>query len=165
MPDSRDTLEKLAHSLSAMTDDQPPFMPPVDAPRAPLSPVAERDTTAIAQDQFIILEEHARGGLGKVSLARDVKLRRTVALKEIRPDRSINAGVRQRFLNEAAITGQLEHPGIVPVYSLNEDANGRPYYAMRFIQGRTLTQAIKEWHESPTPLGFRNLLQRFITVC
>src|SRR5207237_7875053 len=73
--------------------------------------------------------------------------------------------VRQRFLAEAEITGQLEHPGIVPIYALEHDAAGRPIYAMRFIQGRTLADAIKAYHQQPTTLALRELLQRFITIC
>ena len=48
---------------------------------------------------------------------------------------------RQRFLVEAEITGSLEHPGVVPVYGLGIYADGRPYYAMRFIRGQSLREA------------------------
>lgn len=98
-------------------------------------------------------------------LARDEQLRRTVALKEIRPERVDDPTVRRRFLAEAEITGRLEHPGIVPIYALEHDAWGRPVYAMRFIQGRTLSDAIQIHHHQPTPLGLHELLQRFIVVC
>ena len=47
-----------------------------------------------------------------------------------------------RVLREAEITGRLEHPGIIPVYGLGTDAAGRPYYAMRFVRGQTLKEAI-----------------------
>src|SRR5262249_19292171 len=107
---------------------------------------------------------HARGGLGQVSLAQDEKLGRHVALKEIRAD-CRDAAARRRFLVEATITGRLEHPGIVPIYTLEEDADGEPYYIMRFIEGRTLGAAIQAYHEEPTPLAFRELLQRFVSVC
>src|SRR5438270_34748 len=53
---------------------------------------------------------------------------------------------RQRFLLEAEITGGLEHPGIVPVYGLGTYADGRPYYAMRFIQGDSLKEAVARFH-------------------
>ncbi len=76
-------------------------------------------------DRFTIIRLHAKGGLGQVSLARDEKLNRPVALKEIRPDKRDNAYLRQRFLIEAKITGQLEHPGIVPIYDLDQDADGQ----------------------------------------
>jgi serine/threonine protein kinase len=97
--------------------------------------------------RYVILKEHASGGLGTVSVALDSRLKRHVALKEIRPDRSGRREFRQRFVNEAEITSLLEHPGIVPVYTFDEDEEGRPYYAMRFVQGRTLSEAIREFHE------------------
>jgi serine/threonine protein kinase len=115
--------------------------------------------------RYRVLKEHARGGLGRISLARDTKLGRLVALKEIRDDRRTSTDATARFIHEAAITGMLEHPGIVPIYALEEDANGKPYYTMRFIQGKTLSQAIKTYHAQPTELAFRDLLQRFIAVC
>jgi serine/threonine-protein kinase len=114
--------------------------------------------------RFTILRPHAAGGLGQVSLARDEKLGRHVALKEIRPDRRGDPALERRFLAEAAITGQLEHPGIVPVYAL-EDEDGQPFYVMRFIQGQTLAEAIAAYHRRPTPLAFRGLLRRFVEVC
>src|SRR5262249_37783994 len=86
-------------------------------------------------------------------------------LKEIRPERADEPQVRERFLAEAEITGQLEHPGVVPVYALEQDAAGRPAYAMRFIQGRTLAGAIRAYHGRPAPLKLRELLQRFIAFC
>ena len=54
---------------------------------------------------------------------------------------------RQRFVAEAEITGGLEHPGVVPVYGLGTDADGRPYYAMRFIKGDSLKEAIDRFHK------------------
>ena len=123
-------------------------------------PTAHSGRTA----RFTIERVHARGGLGQVSVAHDGKLRRIVALKEIRPDRRSD-DARRRFLNEAEITGQLEHPGIVPIYTLDEDAFGEPYYVMRFIQGRPMSEAIKAYHQAPTVLAFRDLLQRFVSVC
>ncbi len=114
--------------------------------------------------RFTIERLHAQGGLGQVSLALDGQLNRPVALKEIRPDRRTE-DARRRFITEAEITGQLEHPGIVPIYALEKDAAGEPYYAMRFIQGRPMSQAIKEYHQTPTVLVFRDLLQRFVSVC
>src|SRR5262249_23972253 len=114
--------------------------------------------------RFTIERVHAQGGLGQVSVARDEKLRRQVALKEIRVDRR-DAAARRRFLVEASITGRLEHPGIVPIYTLEENADGEPYYVMRFIEGRTLGGAIQSYHQEPTPLSFRELLQRFVSMC
>ena len=60
----------------------------------------------------------------------------TSALKELRPEQAGNAVLRRRFLKEAQITGQLEHPGIVPVYEFSHwDDDQEPFYTMRFIKG------------------------------
>jgi serine/threonine-protein kinase len=96
--------------------------------------------------RFRILRPHATGGLGQVSVALDGELKRQVALKEIKEKHANNAEARSRFVLEAEITGALEHPGIVPVYSLGTYADGRPFYAMRFIKGDSLKEAIEHFH-------------------
>jgi serine/threonine-protein kinase len=138
----------------------PPFIQPLASPR--------RHTGG----RFTLLRRHAQGGLGQVSLAEDKDLRRPVAVKEIRAEWADDAVARQRFIREAEITGQLEHPGIVPIYALGQDAQGRPYYAMRFVKGRTLAEALADYHHPrpgpaarPGPLAFRDLLRRFVDVC
>src|ERR1700722_10740912 len=122
--------------------------------------------------RFRILRPHARGGLGTVYVAHDEELHREVALKEIQDQHAHNKDSRARFLLEAEITGRLEHPGIVPVYGLGQYADGRPFYAMRFIKGDSLQDAIEVFHRSrgevnPAEriLELRGLLGRFIDVC
>jgi serine/threonine protein kinase len=95
---------------------------------------------------------HARGGLGEVLIARDAELGCDVALKRILPDQADNPSARVRFVREAELTGRLEHPGIVPVYGLGCDGDGRPYYAMRFIGGESLAEAIRR-HHGPAAAG------------
>lgn len=123
-------------------------------------------------DRFRIVKEHARGGLGVVFVAEDKQLRREVALKQIRVDRADIGAFRQKFNFEAEVTGQLEHPGIVPIYALGSDNRGRPFYAMRFIQGESLKEEIKTHHENLLKVPkqhdspeLRQLLRRFIDVC
>ncbi|MFI5456219.1 MAG: tetratricopeptide repeat protein [Isosphaerales bacterium] len=123
--------------------------------------------------RFRILRPHARGGLGAVFVALDNELHREVALKQILEKYADDAVSRQRFVAEAEITGGLEHPGVVPVYGLGTDANGRPYYAMRFIKGDSLKDAIARFHEDEAKktdpgrrsLELRTLLRRFTDVC
>jgi WD40 repeat protein/serine/threonine protein kinase len=103
--------------------------------------------------RYRILHPHDAGGLGKVSVALDRELNREVALKEIQPRHADRPEVRARFLLEAEITGSLEHPGIVPVYSLGVDDAGRPFYVMRFIKGDSLTRAIRQFHRRPSPVA------------
>src|SRR5207253_1747558 len=69
-------------------------------------------------ERYALTRLHATGGIGRIWLARDHDLGREVALKELRPERAENTAHWARFLQEARITGQLEHPGVVPVYEL-----------------------------------------------
>jgi serine/threonine protein kinase len=130
--------------------------------------------TATADGQrFRILRPHARGGLGAVFLALDSELNREVALKQLLEHQADDPVSRMRFLAEAEITGGLEHPGIVPVYSLGSDGEGRPYYAMRLIRGDNLKEAIDQFHADIAlksepgrrSLELRKLLRRFLDVC
>ncbi|HKI36702.1 MAG TPA: serine/threonine-protein kinase [Gemmataceae bacterium] len=88
------------------------------------------------------LRFHARGGLGEVYLALDEECHREVALKTIQAEWAGDEASRERFLREAEITARLEHPSIVPVYGMAVGADGRPCYAMRFIGGETLYDAV-----------------------
>src|SRR5262249_33220543 len=91
------------------------------------------------RQRYTLTREHATGGIGRVWLAYDAELGREVALKELRPDRADNPAAWARFVQEARVTGQLEHPGIVPVYELaRRPEDGQPFYAMRFVKGQTL---------------------------
>jgi serine/threonine-protein kinase len=123
--------------------------------------------------RFRVLRPHSRGGLGAVFVALDEELHREVALKQILDAHADDPTSRQRFLSEAEITGGLEHPGIVPVYGLGTYKDGRPYYAMRFIRGGSLKEAIAGFHgdaslkqdQGRRSLELRQLLRRFVDVC
>ncbi len=123
--------------------------------------------------RFRILRPHAKGGLGAVFVALDAELHREVALKQILDKHADDPTSRARFLLEAEITGGLEHPGIVPVYGLGTYADGRPYYAMRFIRGDSLKEAADRFHADQAlktdpgrrSLELRKLLRRFTDVC
>jgi serine/threonine-protein kinase len=123
--------------------------------------------------RFRVLRPHARGGLGAVFVALDTELHREVALKQMHDSHADDPTSRQRFLVEAEITGGLEHPGIVPVYGLGTYADGRPFYAMRFIRGDSLKEAIHRFYADPSlmkdpgrrSLEMRRLLGRFVDVC
>ena len=118
--------------------------------------------------RFRVLRPHARGGLGAVFVALDSELHREVALKQILDQHADEPTSRQRFLLEAEVTGGLEHPGIVPVYGLGTYGDGRPYYAMRFIRGDSLKEAIERFHADESlkrhsgrrSLELRKLLRR-----
>jgi serine/threonine-protein kinase len=105
--------------------------------------------------------EIGRGGIGRVLLAFDRHLRREVALKELR---NTAASERQltRFLREARVTGQLEHPGVVPVHELGHRPDGTLYYAMRLVRGRTLRDALDDCADLEARL---RLLPHFVDLC
>lgn len=90
---------------------------------------------------YRLLEEVGRGGMGVVYRAEQISLNRTVAVKMILKDTLASDSERDRFFAEARATAQLQHPGIVPVYDVGE-IDGRPYFAMQYIQGRTLQDLI-----------------------
>lgn len=114
---------------------------------------------------------HGEGGLGRVWLARDGDLNREVALKELKPQFASNRDATRRMLKEAQVTGQLEHPNIVPVYELaTRDGDEQPYYTMRFVRGQTLRDEIARYHVKRRaklldPLELPRLLGAFVCVC
>jgi len=140
-----------------------------------------RDLPSSQSDvRYQTLRPHAKGGIGEVWLARDRELQREVALKKLQVRYADRGDLRARFLLEAEITGKLEHPGIVPVYSLGKDDQGRPFYAMRFIRGDSLAVTIQQFHEArkkaeveagadgsrPTwGVEFQAILRRFLDTC
>ncbi len=146
--------------LSDESCEHQAVQPPDDTCRSPL-----------IGDRFRVLRTHAEGGLGIVSIAFDEELSRNVALKEIQPQFAYRPEARDRFVLEAEITSKLEHPGVVPIHSLGRHADGRPYYAMRLIEGMNLKQEIAAFyaqsrHDSEMlSLAFHELLDRFRYVC
>lgn len=114
---------------------------------------------------------HAAGGIGEIWLARDNDLDRDVALKRLRASKSGSNIARMRFLREARLTGRLDHPGVVPVYEVCLDRKtGLPYYTMRFLKGRSLTEAVKQYHTRREAGGANTrelitLLNAFVIVC
>ena len=119
--------------------------------------------------------EIGRGGLGRVWIASDEHLGREVAIKELLADGSGSSvgrlgtgkatgtsGLVMRFLREARVTGQLEHPNIVPVHEVGRRADGAYYYAMRLVRGRTLDDALKGCRSLDERL---KLLHHFVDLC
>jgi serine/threonine-protein kinase len=109
-----------------------------DAPPAPAG--AEPASAPAGRYQF--LGEVARGGMGAVLRARDADLGRTIAVKVLLEEHGREGDLGQRFLEEAQITGQLQHPGIVPVHELGRLADGRPYFTMKLVKGQTLARLL-----------------------
>lgn len=120
--------------------------------------------------RYTPLAEHARGGMGVIWRVSDHKLGREVALKRLPAHLAANGAVRTRFVTEARVTAQLEHPGVVPIYDLTEIDDGQPSYTMKLLRGETLTVAIKRFHSLlPTDprrqVSQRRLVEAFLSVC
>jgi serine/threonine protein kinase len=105
------------------------------------------------------------GGMGKVLLARDARIGREVALKQLHADRELTPDQRARFLREARVQGQLEHPSIVPVYDIETRADGTTFFTMRRVIGRTLHAILEDRRAGATRYTQRELLTAFATVC
>jgi tetratricopeptide (TPR) repeat protein len=98
-------------------------------------------TTEQSAPGYRIAGEVARGAMGRILVAKDLRLGREVALKQLI---EVTPALRRRFEREVTITAALQHPGIVPVYQAGELGNGEPFYAMRRVRGRGLDIAIAE---------------------
>ncbi|MGA9838542.1 MAG: protein kinase [Gemmatimonadaceae bacterium] len=100
---------------------------------------------AAVGDHYLIEAEIGRGGMAAVYRALDLRLNRHVAIKLLPPDLAFNADVKTRFLREAQMAAQLNHPNIVPIYSVDE-RDGVVYFVMALVEGTTLALHL---HESP----------------
>ncbi|HEX5273210.1 MAG TPA: serine/threonine-protein kinase, partial [Gemmataceae bacterium] len=92
----------------------------------------------------VLYEEIGRGGMGRVLRGHDSHLRRELAVKVLREEHGDNPDAERRFIEEAQIGGQLQHPGVVPVYELGRFPDRRPFFTMKLVKGRTLAQFLKE---------------------
>src|SRR5215472_16745189 len=87
------------------------------------------------------LEALGRGGMGEVWACRDARVGRLVAMKQVLAQRKVGADSLARFLREARVQGQLEHPAIVPLYDLGIH-DGTPFFTMRRVAGKTLAEIL-----------------------
>lgn len=163
--------EALADSLVAWEVRPPPV-----TPREILREGEHGLDVAETPGRYSEEREHALGGMGRILIAYDESLARNVVIKELRPKRlggTESAGLGdspglfsrsmlQRFLQEARVTGRLEHPSIVPVYELGRRLDGTPYYSMKLVRGKTLSQAISECGSLRERM---RLLPHFVNLC
>jgi serine/threonine protein kinase len=91
--------------------------------------------------QYLVDTEIGRGGMAVVYRARDLRLNRRVAIKVLPPELAFNADVRERFLREAQTSAQLAHPGIVPIYTVDE-AEQLVFFVMALVDGETLGERL-----------------------
>ncbi len=128
--DGDDTLAPTATQAAATPAPVVRMGPRPDYPELPVVP----------REHYTIERELARGGMGRISAARDRRLGRAVALKEILVD---EPGVRERFEREARITARLMHPAIVPLLEAGRWPDGSPFFAMKLVEGQPLDVAAR----------------------
>src|SRR5438552_10634791 len=125
--------------MSDFPESESPTMP---SPPARAAPRAVADfAKQIKEDRYEHRREIGRGGMGKILEALDKPLRRSVALKVL--DRPGDEESQNRFIREARITGELEHPSIIPVHELNVDEKGELFYTMSLVRAVTLLEILQ----------------------
>ena len=112
---------------------------------------------------YQVIGEIARGGVGAILKARDTELGRDIALKVLLDEHMENPDLRRRFVEEAQIGGQLQHPGIVPIHKVGLLAGDKPYFTMKLVKGRTLAALLEE--RSDPKAGRHRFLGVFEQVC
>jgi hypothetical protein len=138
LPLAAPTFEQLAGDAAK----DPPPDPPLPEPEGPRYLPVDPETGALLPEgsDFVLL---GQGGLGQVYAAWDPRLERVVAVKVLAPGAGGQARAADRFLREARLTARLDHPAIVTVHETGTWRDGRRYYAMRRIRGRTLDSALR----------------------
>ena len=131
-----------------------------DTDDEPETPVVHPSSAEMPEEtgRYQILGEIAHGGMGAVLKGRDPDLGRDLAVKVLLEKYRDDPEMTRRFVEEAQICGQLQHPGIVPVYELGAFDDGRPYFTMKLVKGRTLAALLKE---RPNPA---HELPRFLAI-
>jgi serine/threonine protein kinase len=124
---------------------------------------SEKGTVPKRRGGYRFLGEIARGGMGVILKGHDNDLGRDVAVKVLHKELSARPEILHRFVEEAQIGGQLQHPGIVPVYEMGLTGDQRPYFTMKLVKGRTLAAFLAERQDARDMR--RRLLDIFESVC
>ncbi len=153
------------------TNPQPPPADPQSDLRTVLMPGDGAPTpaggapgTSQAAENYSIGGEIARGGMGSILEAEDVRLGRKVAMKVMRLDADATEEQRQRFINEAVVLARLEHPNIVPIHDMGRDAQGRLFYTMKLVHGQTLQAILGSLKAGDAAMAAHYTLDRLLTI-
>jgi serine/threonine-protein kinase len=170
----RDTLALQVHAQGGLTDEQLAAALRIRlrlelTHRSELS--APRSSSELSPaGRYLLLGVAGVGAMGRVWVGKDLDLRRKVAYKELGAHLDQSAVERQRFLTEAQITAQLDHPNIPPVYGLEVGSDGQLGYAMKLVDGRTLREHLTDCYQArvaggAAPVSLAERLDWFLKVC
>lgn len=129
-----------------------------------VSPLEIRTEGIPTPPHLRVYNELARGGMGRIHPATDRNLLRHVAMKRLDKDLAKERFYKDGFVAEAQITGQLEHPNIVPVHELSIDKNGTPYFTMKLVQGQSFGRWLRK-HEVGSSDRVQEGLEILLKVC
>ncbi|MCB9781187.1 MAG: SUMF1/EgtB/PvdO family nonheme iron enzyme [Alphaproteobacteria bacterium] len=170
MPGGPNDLSSVSIALASLLRQLDGEAPP-EAPDAREASTLDRGALPDRYEDMGLL---GLGGMGEVRRVLDRTLNRPVAMKVIRPSMVYSPESMARFMEEAQLAAQLEHPGIVPVYEAGRLADGRLYFTMQEVRGRTLDLVIDEVHQSSGPdqwsttrdgWSLRRLVDAFHRIC
>jgi eukaryotic-like serine/threonine-protein kinase len=163
LPRAIDWLLRVGHDSAMAT------RPSESRTRAPPGQGHEHVPGAIelrAEPRHVDIGEIDRGGMGRVRLVRDMTLRREVAMKLLAPDLAAQEEYVARFVDEAQIAGQMDHPNILPIHELGVDANGTPYFTMKAVHGQSLYCWLSDSRRPPgSAERVRGGLEILLKVC
>lgn len=121
------------------------------------------------QPRYLSRSILGRGGMGEVRLCKDSRVGRSIAMKVLHPEARADRDAQLRFIQEAQIQGQLEHPAIPPVYDLGLAPDGTLFFTMKRLRGRTLAEILRGLRAGQPALlqqfSLQRLLESFLTVC
>jgi tRNA A-37 threonylcarbamoyl transferase component Bud32 len=119
------------------------YRPPVKPPRQVEAPTESDLVSHDFGKRYRLGKPLGQGAMGEVLVTRDLRVLRDVAMKRMHVAHHAHADLRRRFLREARVQGQLEHPALVPVYDIGVDPEGREYFTMKRVRGRTLEDIVR----------------------
>src|SRR5437868_8523794 len=157
-------LESLAQSIGSIPRVLLPDTAPDDQGVAVIKPSSdEMPPPGERGDRYQLFGEIARGGMGAILKGRDPDLGRDLAVKVLLEGHQAKPELVRRFVEEAQIGGQLQHPGIVPVYELGTFTDRRPYFTMKLVKGKTLSALLDGRRDAADDLP--RMLSVFERVC
>ncbi len=156
--------ESLSDATAAAVDAATVVDPLPQAPRATDSSV-ESELGDCGSGRYSQQSTIGKGGMGEIVLCVEQNTRREVAMKRMLPTAAGHAKHRARFVEEAQVTAQLEHPNIVPVHELGRDEHGAIYFTMKLVKGRSLAEILIASREGDESHSLVELLQVFLKVC